>query len=120
MFDYLEFYRGARGLDFTALALANVYGPRQDPHGEGGVIAVFARMMLAGEQPAIHGDGSQNRDYVFVDDTSRFSLEAGELSARCRTSGRDRDDRDGHLPDAGRDHGYARRTGFDPAPTLAR
>jgi UDP-glucose 4-epimerase len=80
--DYLEFYRTARGLDYTALALANVYGPRQDPHGEGGVIAVFARMMLAGEQPAIHGDGSQTRDYVFVDDTVHaFSLATGEKAS---------------------------------------
>jgi UDP-glucose 4-epimerase len=79
--DYLEFYRNARGLDFTALALANVYGPRQDPHGEAGVVAVFARMMLAGEQPVVHGDGSQTRDYVFIDDTVHaFSLAAGEAA----------------------------------------
>jgi UDP-glucose 4-epimerase len=76
--DYLEFYRTARGLDYTALALANVYGPRQDPHGEAGVVSIFARIMLAGEQPAIHGDGAQTRDYVFVDDTIHaFALAAG-------------------------------------------
>ena len=80
--DYLEFYRSARGLDFTALALANVYGPRQDPHGEAGVIAVFARMMLAGEQPVVHGDGSQTRDYVFIDDTVHaFSLAAADAAS---------------------------------------
>jgi UDP-glucose 4-epimerase len=80
--DYLEFYKAARGLDFTALALANVYGPRQDPHGEAGVISIFARIMLAGEQPAIHGDGSQTRDYVFVDDTIHaFALAAGEAAS---------------------------------------
>jgi UDP-glucose 4-epimerase len=80
--DYLEFYRTSRGLDFTALALANVYGPRQDPHGEAGVVAVFARMMLAGEQPVVHGDGSQTRDYVFIDDTVHaFSLAAGDAAS---------------------------------------
>jgi nucleoside-diphosphate-sugar epimerase len=80
--DYLEFYRASRGLDFTALALANVYGPRQDPHGEAGVVSIFARQMLAGEQPAIHGDGSQTRDYVFVDDTIHaFALAAGEIAS---------------------------------------
>jgi UDP-glucose 4-epimerase len=66
--DYLRFYQRYRGLDFTALALANVYGPRQDPTGEAGVIAVFSSKMLEGESPAIFGDGNQTRDYVFVDD----------------------------------------------------
>jgi UDP-glucose 4-epimerase len=80
--DYLEFYRTARGLDFTALALANVYGPRQDPHGEAGVVSIFARAMLAGEQPVIHGDGSQTRDYVFVDDTIHaFALAAADVAS---------------------------------------
>ncbi|MEX2420453.1 MAG: NAD-dependent epimerase/dehydratase family protein, partial [Actinomycetota bacterium] len=76
--DYLAFYRKAHGIDFTVLALANVYGPRQDPTGEAGVIAIFASKMLAGEAPTIFGDGDQTRDYVFVDDTVHaFSL-AGE------------------------------------------
>jgi UDP-glucose 4-epimerase len=66
--DYLAFFQRYRGLDFTALALANVYGPRQDPTGEAGVIAVFASAMLAGRAPTIYGDGNQTRDYVFVDD----------------------------------------------------
>jgi UDP-glucose 4-epimerase len=66
--DYLGFYQRYRGLDFTACALGNVYGPRQDPHGEAGVIAVFAAQMLAGDRPTIYGDGNQTRDYVFVDD----------------------------------------------------
>jgi UDP-glucose 4-epimerase len=66
--DYLSFYQRYRGIDFTACALANVYGPRQDPHGEAGVIAVFSQKMLAGERPMIYGDGNQTRDYVFVDD----------------------------------------------------
>ncbi|MDP9242173.1 MAG: GDP-mannose 4,6-dehydratase [Actinomycetota bacterium] len=66
--DYLAFYEAARGLDYTALALGNVYGPRQDPHGEAGAVAIFASKMLAGESPAIFGDGNQTRDYVFIDD----------------------------------------------------
>ncbi len=75
--DYLSLYRRARGLDFTALALGNVYGPRQDPTGEAGVVAIFAARMLSGRTPSILGDGEQTRDYVFVDDTVHaFSLAA--------------------------------------------
>ena len=66
--DYLAAYRELHGLEFTALALANVYGPRQDPHGEAGVVAVFAGRLLAGEQCTIYGDGTQTRDFVYVDD----------------------------------------------------
>ncbi|MGZ8619313.1 MAG: SDR family NAD(P)-dependent oxidoreductase, partial [Actinomycetota bacterium] len=66
--DYLGFYQRYRGLDYTACALGNVYGPRQDPHGEAGVIAIFAQRMLANEPVTIFGDGNQTRDYVFVDD----------------------------------------------------
>jgi UDP-glucose 4-epimerase len=66
--DYLYAYRELFQLEFTALALANVYGPRQDPHGEAGVVAIFAGRLLADEPCTIFGDGSQTRDYVFVDD----------------------------------------------------
>jgi UDP-glucose 4-epimerase len=66
--DYLHYYREIHGLDYTVLALANVYGPRQDPHGEAGVVAIFAGKLLAGEVPTIFGDGEQTRDFVFVDD----------------------------------------------------
>lgn len=66
--DYLVAYRALHGLDFASLALANVYGPRQDPHGEAGVVAIFAGRMLAGEACTIFGDGAQTRDYVYVDD----------------------------------------------------
>jgi UDP-glucose 4-epimerase len=76
--DYLGFYQRYRGLDHTALALGNVYGPRQDPHGEAGVIAIFAARMLAGETPAIFGDGNQTRDYVFIDDTVHAFVQAIE------------------------------------------
>jgi UDP-glucose 4-epimerase len=81
--DYLRFYERYRGLDFTALALANVYGPRQDPFGEAGVIAIFAGKMLAGEMPTIFGDGNQTRDYVFVDDAVHaFALAMDRGSGR--------------------------------------
>ena len=66
--DYLVAYNTLYGLDFTSLALANVYGPRQDPHGEAGVVSIFAGRLLAGEPCTIFGDGTQTRDFVFVDD----------------------------------------------------
>jgi len=66
--DYLGVYRELHGLEFTALALANVYGPRQDPHGEAGVVAIFAGRLLAGEPCTIFGTGEQTRDFVYVDD----------------------------------------------------
>jgi UDP-glucose 4-epimerase len=66
--DYLVAYRQLHDLEFTSLALANVYGPRQNPHGEAGVVAIFAGRLLAGERCTIFGDGSKTRDYTFVDD----------------------------------------------------
>jgi len=66
--DYLYYYRQIRGLEYTALAMANVYGPRQDPHGEAGVVSIFAGKVLTHERPVIFGDGSQTRDFVYVDD----------------------------------------------------
>jgi len=66
--DYLHAYRELYGLEFTALALANVYGPRQDPDGEAGVVAIFAASLLRQVPCVIHGDGEQTRDFVFVDD----------------------------------------------------
>ena len=66
--DYLAAYRELHGIEYTALALANVYGPRQDPHGEAGVVAIFAGRLLAGEPCTIFGDGNQTRDFVYVDD----------------------------------------------------
>ena len=66
--DYLVAYRALHGLEFCALALANVYGPRQDPHGEAGVVAIFAGRLLAGEPCTVFGDGEQTRDFVYVDD----------------------------------------------------
>ena len=66
--DYLVAYRELHALEFCALALANVYGPRQDPHGEAGVVAIFADTLLRGEPVTIFGDGEQTRDFVYVDD----------------------------------------------------
>jgi UDP-glucose 4-epimerase len=74
--DYLSFYQRFRGLDYTACALANVYGPRQDPVGEAGVVSIFASKMLTGEAPAIFGDGNQTRDYVFIDDVVHAFVQA--------------------------------------------
>ncbi len=74
--DYLAYFQRYRGLDFTALALGNVYGPRQDPSGEAGVISIFSSLMLAGKTPTIYGDGNQTRDYVFIDDVVHAFVQA--------------------------------------------
>ena len=76
--DYLSYYNVAFGLPYIALRYANVYGPRQDPHGEAGVVAIFTERFLTGTQPAINGDGKQTRDYVFVSDVARANLLALE------------------------------------------
>ncbi len=68
---YLRFYGITYGMQWTALRLGNVYGPRQNPHGEAGVIAIFANKILNGEPPRINGDGLQTRDYVYVGDVAR-------------------------------------------------
>jgi UDP-glucose 4-epimerase len=76
--DYLAAYRDLHNLEFTALALANVYGPRQDPLGEAGVVAIFAGCLLNGRPCTIYGDGTQTRDFVFVDDVvDAFARAAG-------------------------------------------
>jgi UDP-glucose 4-epimerase len=75
---YLRFYKASRGLDFTALRYGNVYGPRQDPNGEAGVISIFIGKFLAREPVRIDWDGDQTRDYVFVEDVARVNLAALE------------------------------------------
>jgi UDP-glucose 4-epimerase len=65
---YLFAYRENHGLEYTVLRYPNVYGPRQDPHGEAGVVAIFALQMLGGGQPVIFGDGTKTRDYCYVSD----------------------------------------------------
>jgi UDP-glucose 4-epimerase len=76
--DYLHYYRVVHGTEYTVLALANVYGPRQDPHGEAGVVAIFASKLLRRERPTIFGDGGQTRDFVFVDDVVDSFVRAAE------------------------------------------
>ncbi len=66
--DYFRWYHEMYGLDFTLIAPANIYGPRQDPGLEGGVVAIFSQAMLNGRRPTIFGDGTQIRDYVYVSD----------------------------------------------------
>jgi UDP-glucose 4-epimerase len=75
---YLRFYKASRDLDFTALRYGNVYGPRQDPNGEAGVISIFIGKFLAREPVRIDWDGEQTRDYVFVEDVARVNLAALE------------------------------------------
>lgn len=71
---FLNFYHEVYGLKFVSLRYANVYGPRQNPHGEAGVVAIFLNKMVKGENPIINGDGTQTRDYVFVGDVVRANL----------------------------------------------
>jgi UDP-glucose 4-epimerase len=78
---YCHFYQAEYGLPFVAFRYANVYGPRQDPHGEAGVVAIFSGRMLRGEPVTVNGDGKQTRDYVFVGDVARMSLLALERDA---------------------------------------
>lgn len=75
---YLFFYHAQYGIDYVALRYANVYGPRQDPHGEAGVVAIFCGRILEGRPATIYGDGRQTRDYVFVADVVRANVAALE------------------------------------------
>jgi UDP-glucose 4-epimerase len=83
--DYLRFFRTVKGLDYTALALANVYGPRQEPATEvgleGQVVAIFCRKMLSRRPCTIYGDGTQTRDFVYVDDVVAAFMAAREKGA---------------------------------------
>jgi UDP-glucose 4-epimerase len=75
---YLGVYRAAHGVKVAALRYANVYGPRQDPHGEAGVVAIFCGRLLDAKPCTVYGDGKQTRDYVFVGDVARANLLAAE------------------------------------------
>jgi UDP-glucose 4-epimerase len=75
---YLGVYQASYGIPYAALRYANVYGPRQDPHGEAGVVAIFSGRLLEGKPCTIYGDGTQTRDYVFVGDVARANLLAAE------------------------------------------
>jgi UDP-glucose 4-epimerase len=78
---YLHIYRQAYGLDYSILRYGNVYGPRQGPHGEAGVIAIFAQRMVEGGTCVIYGTGEQERDFVYVDDVVRANLSAMESAS---------------------------------------
>lgn len=81
---YLGFYHAQYGIPFVALRYANVYGPRQNPHGEAGVVSIFSKKILEKKQPVINGDGLQTRDYVFVEDVAAanvLALDASEPGA---------------------------------------
>ncbi len=71
---YTRLYNALYGLPYTILRYPNVYGPRQNPHGEAGVCAIFAGLMLAGKRPVLYGDGAPVRDYVYVGDIARASV----------------------------------------------
>jgi UDP-glucose 4-epimerase len=92
--EYLRTYQSLYGVDWTSLAFSNVYGPRQDPAGEAGVVAIFTERMLAGQPCTIFGDGEQSRDFVYVDDVvhalalattrgdnERFNIGTGERTS---------------------------------------
>lgn len=71
---YLQLYRRMYRLNYTSLRYGNVYGPRQDPHGEAGVVAIFTQAMLEGRPPEIFGDGNQERDFLCVDDVVEANI----------------------------------------------
>lgn len=76
---YLNYYRKIRGLEYVALRYSNVFGPRQDPHGEAGVVAIFCNRLLSGERLTVFGDGEQTRDYVFVRDVVGANMAVSDL-----------------------------------------
>jgi UDP-glucose 4-epimerase len=76
---YLNYYRAIHGLEYAALRYSNVFGPRQDPHGEAGVVAIFCERLQSGEELTIFGDGEQTRDYVYVKDVASANLLASEM-----------------------------------------
>ncbi|MCX7879161.1 MAG: NAD-dependent epimerase/dehydratase family protein [Ignavibacteria bacterium] len=71
---YLFYYKTIHNLDYVALRYSNVYGPRQNPYGEAGVVAIFTKKFLIGEQPIINGDGFNTRDYVYISDVVRANV----------------------------------------------
>jgi UDP-glucose 4-epimerase len=88
---YLRYWQVAHGLTYTALRYGNVYGPRQDPNGEAGVIAIFTKRFLAHESVRIDWDGEQKKDYVFVTDVARANVQAigrGDNDIFCIGTGR--------------------------------
>jgi UDP-glucose 4-epimerase len=78
---YGSVFQQVHGLEFVALRYGNVFGPRQDPHGEAGVVAIFAQRLLGGGEAVINGDGTQTRDYVYVDDVVDANMRAAHGQA---------------------------------------
>ncbi len=76
---YLHYYEVVHGIEYVALRYANVFGPRQDPHGEAGVVAIFCERLQSAEELTIFGDGEQTRDYVYVKDVVVANLLASEM-----------------------------------------
>lgn len=76
---YLNYYREVHGLQYVAVRYGNVYGPRQDPHGEAGVVAIFSSRLLSGEPLTVFGDGEQTRDYTFVKDIVSANMLVSEM-----------------------------------------
>lgn len=74
--QYLSYYQRVSGVQYVSLRYANVYGPRQDPEGEAGVVAIFIQKFLSHEQPIINGNGRQTRDFIFVEDVVEANLAA--------------------------------------------
>ena len=88
---YLRYWQEANGLTYTALRYGNVYGPRQDPNGEAGVIAIFAKRFLNHDSVRIDWDGEQQKDYVFVEDVARanvLAIDHGDNDIFCIGTGR--------------------------------
>jgi UDP-glucose 4-epimerase len=77
---YLRCYRLLHGLDYAALRYSNVYGPRQNPHGEAGVVAIFSNRIIGGEPLTIFGDGRQTRDYVYIGDIVEANMIVSETN----------------------------------------
>lgn len=82
--EYLHVYDALYGLDWTSLALGNVYGPRDGPDGESGVVSIFGTRMLAGHGVTIYGDGAQTRDFVYIDDVVQAMMLAMQRGSRLR------------------------------------
>jgi UDP-glucose 4-epimerase len=113
--DYLVAYRELHAVEFCALALANVYGPRQDPHGEAGVVAIFAERLVEQQPVTIYGTGAQTRDYVYVDDVvDAFARAAGRAGGLVCNIGTGQETSVNALYDT-----MARAAGVDAAPTHA-
>jgi len=113
---YLNAYSARHGVQCTHLALANVYGPRQDPHGEAGVVAIFTHALLTGASTRLFGDGGNTRDYVYVADVAA-AMQAAAAPGWDRTrfnigTGRQTSDRELHSA-------LARAVGVPDAPTYA-